>query len=150
MENLSTREARLYKALDKLEAVIQHNEADISSWLPLEYELNQTYGYEQTAEFPFLKALRDEMLKDTLAKIENSTIELPADVQNKLYELCAELKKQSPENSNNFSLTLKTVGDVAKILSSITSTVKNLNDLGLGVFLKECLNEIISFLNNMQ
>ena len=72
MENLSTREARLYKALDKLEAVIQHNEADISSWLPLEYELNQTYGYEQTAEFPFLKALRDEMLKDTLAKIENS------------------------------------------------------------------------------
>lgn len=72
MENLSTREARLYKALDKLEAVIQHNEADISSWIPLEYELNKTYGYEYVTEFPFLKALRDEMLSDTLKKIKDS------------------------------------------------------------------------------
>ncbi len=30
MEALATPEARLYKALDKLEAVIQHNEADIA------------------------------------------------------------------------------------------------------------------------
>jgi putative hydrolase of HD superfamily len=31
MDALQTREARLYKALDKLEAVIQHNESDIST-----------------------------------------------------------------------------------------------------------------------
>ena len=31
---LETPEAKLYKSLDKMEAVIQHNEADISSWLP--------------------------------------------------------------------------------------------------------------------
>lgn len=35
MNELKTPEAKLYKALDKLEAVIQHNEADISTWLPL-------------------------------------------------------------------------------------------------------------------
>jgi len=38
MEALATPEARLYKALDKLEAVIQHNEADIATWQPLEYD----------------------------------------------------------------------------------------------------------------
>ena len=47
MNELKTPEAKLYKALDKLEAVIQHNEADISTWLPLEYELQLTYGTEE-------------------------------------------------------------------------------------------------------
>lgn len=44
---LETKEAKIYKALDKLEAVIQHNEAPLSSWLPLEYQLNQTYGRQE-------------------------------------------------------------------------------------------------------
>ena len=39
MSALQTNEAKLYKAPDKMEAVIQHNEADIASWLPLEYDL---------------------------------------------------------------------------------------------------------------
>ena len=42
MNALETDEAKVYKALDKLEAVIAHNESDISTWLPLEYELQQT------------------------------------------------------------------------------------------------------------
>ena len=44
METLETSEAKLYKALDNMEAVIQHNESDISTWLPLEYELQLTHG----------------------------------------------------------------------------------------------------------
>ena len=35
MGALQTDEAKLYKALDKLEAVIQHNESDIRSWARL-------------------------------------------------------------------------------------------------------------------
>lgn len=65
-------EARLYKALDKLEAVIQHNESDINTWLPLEYELQQTYAQENANEFPYLKELRMLMLQDTLDKIEQA------------------------------------------------------------------------------
>lgn len=72
MDALETREARLYKALDKLEAVIQHNESDISTWLPLEYELQQTYAVENASEFPYLKELRALMLEDTLRKIEDA------------------------------------------------------------------------------
>ena len=69
MDALETKEARLYKALDKLEAVIQHNESPLSTWIPKEYELNLTYGEQNAAEFPFLAALRAEMRRDTEEKI---------------------------------------------------------------------------------
>ncbi len=69
MDALRTPEARLYKALDKMEAVLQHNEADISTWLPMEHELNQGYGIEEADEFPFLKEVRAILLQDTLDKI---------------------------------------------------------------------------------
>lgn len=72
MRELQTREARLYKALDKLEAVIQHNEGDIATWIPLEHTLNLDYGEENAAEFPFLKALRALMRADTEKKIEEA------------------------------------------------------------------------------
>ncbi|MDD4311191.1 MAG: HD domain-containing protein [Eubacteriales bacterium] len=72
MDALESKEARLYKALDKMEAVIQHNESDISTWLPLEYELQQTYAVENASEFPYLKELRALMLADTLEKIEQA------------------------------------------------------------------------------
>ena len=44
MSCLETQEAKIYKALDKMEAVIQHNESDIATWLPLEYDLQLRYG----------------------------------------------------------------------------------------------------------
>ena len=69
MDALESQEARIYKALDKLEAVIQHNESDISTWLPLEYDLQRTYAVENASEFPYLKQLRALMLEDTLQKI---------------------------------------------------------------------------------
>lgn len=58
MIELNTPEAKLYKALDKLEAVISHNEADIHSWLPLEYDLQKTYGREQVQFSPYLQELK--------------------------------------------------------------------------------------------
>lgn len=69
MEALQTREARVYKALDKLEAVIQHNESDISTWLPLEYELQKTYAAKNVIGFPFLEKLQEQAVKDTDEKI---------------------------------------------------------------------------------
>lgn len=70
MDALETKEARLYKALDKLEAVMQHNESDLSTWIPREYELNLTYGEENAKEFPFLSDLRKQMRRDTEEKIQ--------------------------------------------------------------------------------
>lgn len=69
MDALETDEARLYKALDKLEAVIQHNESDIATWLPREYELNLTYADESVAFSDYLKRLREEVRRETRDKI---------------------------------------------------------------------------------
>ena len=69
MDALETPEAKLYKALDKLEAVIAHNESPISSWLPREYDLNLTYADEHVAFSPSLTALREAVRDETKAKI---------------------------------------------------------------------------------
>ena len=72
MNAQQTLEAQLYKALDRLEAVIQHNAADIASRLPLEYDLQLTYGAENVAFSPYLQALRQEINRQTLRKIQKS------------------------------------------------------------------------------
>ena len=69
MDALATPEARVYKALDKLEAVVQHNEAPLDTWLPLEYELNLVYGKEQCAFSPYTKALQETLKEACLEKI---------------------------------------------------------------------------------
>lgn len=58
MDAQETKEARVYKALDKLEAVIQHNQSDIRTWLPLEYDLQKTYAAEAVKGFPFWNGSR--------------------------------------------------------------------------------------------
>ena len=72
MSRLETKEAKLYKALDKLEAVIQHNEADLASWLPLEYDLQLTYGAREVEFSPYLEKLKEYINKWTLDKIQKS------------------------------------------------------------------------------
>lgn len=74
MAALQTQEAKIYKALDNIEAVIQHNEADISTWEPLEYELNLTYGNDKVGFSPVMQAFRDTIRQETLRKMdENNT-----------------------------------------------------------------------------
>lgn len=72
MEALQTDESRLYKALDNLEAVIAHNESDISTWLPLEYELQFTYGRDKVTFSPYLQELKADIDQITAAKITKS------------------------------------------------------------------------------
>ena len=69
MEERQTLEARIYKALDNLEAVIQHNESDISTWADHEYELQRTYGNDKVQFSEYLKTLRQEVLEETEEKI---------------------------------------------------------------------------------
>lgn len=69
MNAQQTPEAKLYKALDKLEAVIQHDEADLSTWLPLEYDLQLRYGAENVAFSPYLQSLKAEIDHWTRRKI---------------------------------------------------------------------------------
>ena len=72
MNALETEEAKIYKALDKMEAVIQHNESDISTWLPLEYDLQLTCGAENVKFSPWFQSLKAEIDEWTKGKIAES------------------------------------------------------------------------------
>ena len=64
MDAMETVEAKIVKALDRMEAVITHNEGDPHTWLPLEYDLQRTYGVKEAAFTPVLKALRAEVNRE--------------------------------------------------------------------------------------
>ncbi len=70
LERSETMEAKIVHALDKMEALIQHNEADIETWLPLEYKLQMTYGQKECECSEYLKALRKIIEQDSKDKIE--------------------------------------------------------------------------------
>ena len=70
MDAQETKEAKLYKSLDKLEALIQHNESPIDTWAENEYELNKTYAFDTVAFSDWLTELRKAVLDDTLKKID--------------------------------------------------------------------------------
>lgn len=69
MAKRETPEAKIYKAIDGLEALIQHNISDLSTWIPKEYELNKTYADDKVAFSEYLKGVREEVRRDTLKKI---------------------------------------------------------------------------------
>lgn len=69
MEERQTLEAKLFKALDGLEAVIQHNEADLSTWSDNEYEVNLTYAEDKCEFSSYLRNLRSAIKKETIEKI---------------------------------------------------------------------------------
>jgi putative hydrolase of HD superfamily len=53
-----------------LEALIQHNESPLKTWSENEYELNRKYAFDTVAYSEWLTGLREEILKDTINKIE--------------------------------------------------------------------------------
>lgn len=70
MNARQTPEAKVYKAIDGLEALIQHNISDLSTWIPKEYELNLTYADDKVAFSEYLTTLREEIRKDTIEKLK--------------------------------------------------------------------------------
>lgn len=73
MDAQVTKEVKLYRALDKLEAVIQHNESPIGTWAENEYELNKTYAFDVVEFSGWLTELRKAVLEETMGKIEGES-----------------------------------------------------------------------------
>lgn len=74
-----TVEARFARALDKLEVVIQHNEAPLDTWLPIEYNLNQDYAESACLEFPYLHELQQKVREDSRQKLRDAGIDPDGD-----------------------------------------------------------------------
>ena len=64
-----TLEAKVYKALDGMEALIQHNLSPIETWTEAEYALNMTYANDRVGFSRVLTALRQAILEETVTKI---------------------------------------------------------------------------------
>lgn len=73
MKALQSPEAKLYKAMDSLEAVIQHNESDISTWEDHEYRLQLDYAWNRTSFSPYLTRLREAIRDETIRKIQTES-----------------------------------------------------------------------------
>lgn len=74
MGKRETLEAKIYKAIDGMEAVIQHNLSDLSTWIPLEYELNQVYAEDKVAFSEYMKELRRVTCEDTVRKLQEGNV----------------------------------------------------------------------------
>ena len=72
MNERQTLEARVFKALDGLEALVQHNESDIKTWAENEYDLNLRYCDDRVGFSPALTALREAIRADTIQKIKEA------------------------------------------------------------------------------
>lgn len=70
MNELETYESKLYKALDNMEAVLAHNESDLSTWIPLEYTENLVYGQENCEFSGWTRELRAMLKADSIEKIK--------------------------------------------------------------------------------
>lgn len=67
-ENKETNEAKVANALDKLEAQIQHNEADVSTWLDIEKEM--LYMMQKHVEFnEFLTVFKEVIVEEGALKL---------------------------------------------------------------------------------
>ena len=82
MDAQETKEAKLYKSLDKLEALIQHNESPIDTWSENEFELNKTYAFDTVAFSSWLTELREAILEDTIKKIDLESLSIPVYTNN--------------------------------------------------------------------
>ena len=71
MDARETLEAKIYKAIDGMEAVLQHNESPLDTWVEREYQLNLNHAVDKAAFSPYLTELRRQLREDTLKKIES-------------------------------------------------------------------------------
>ncbi|MBQ8896153.1 MAG: hypothetical protein IJY88_05115 [Clostridia bacterium] len=56
-----------------MEAVVSHNEADLSTWLPLEYSENLVYGEENVQFSEWTRELKNELNRQSKEKIEKDS-----------------------------------------------------------------------------
>ncbi len=69
MDALATPEAKLFKALDNMEAVVSHNEASLETWIPLEFTENMVYGESAAAFSEWTRGLRAELRRKSEEKV---------------------------------------------------------------------------------
>lgn len=68
-EQKKTQESRFAHAIDKVEVILQHNVADIKTWLKGDFDLNPYWKDEYCNLDPFLREFKDQVNRETMVKI---------------------------------------------------------------------------------
>lgn len=71
MYEQKTLESKIFRALDGLEGVLQHNEADINTWSENEFTVNLTYADDRVVFSEYLQSLRQLIRENSIKKIED-------------------------------------------------------------------------------
>lgn len=69
MEERQSTEAKIYKAIDSLEALIQHNLSDLSTWTEQEKEFNLHYADNRVTFSDYFTKLRQAIREETERKL---------------------------------------------------------------------------------
>ena len=70
MEERRSTEARIYKAIDSLEALIQHNLSDLSTWTEQEKDFNLHYADDRVTFSEYFTELRQAIRQETERKLQ--------------------------------------------------------------------------------
>ncbi len=73
MDSMQSLEAKLFKALDNMEALISHNEADLCTWIDREYQENLIYGQNNVEWSNWTLNLKNEINRQSIEKIKNES-----------------------------------------------------------------------------
>lgn len=74
-EHKTTYEAKVANALDKLEAQIQHNEADLETWLPIEIEM--LFMLDKHTDFdPVITSFKNLIVEDGITKLKDDGVNI--------------------------------------------------------------------------
>ncbi len=111
MGEQQTLEARIYKAIDNMEAVLQHNEADISTWEPHEYELTKNYGMARAQFHPYIRQVREYLRKETDEKIRKAGREISLASETDAEEILALYRSMigGPADWNQYYPSMETI-----------------------------------------
>lgn len=75
-ESSQTTESKFVKALDRIEVLIQHNEADIKTWDEIEHSFNMVSSDRYCGFDKAVKLFNEMVKKDTLEKLETCGIDV--------------------------------------------------------------------------
>jgi hypothetical protein len=106
-----TKEAKLVKAIDKIETIIQHNQGDNPA--DFDYHFNLEYGKKLSHFHPIIQTIRELVDKETTLKIEEKNV-LNSDFNNN--------KIDSNNLQHNQHLLLSIISDIgiAETMKMIT------------------------------
>ncbi|WP_090635350.1 HD domain-containing protein [Neobacillus massiliamazoniensis] len=127
-----TNEAKLVKAIDKIETIIQHNQGDNPA--DFDYHFNLEYGKKLSDFHPIIQTIRELVDKETIHKIDEKNV-LKSDFNNN--------KIDSNNLQHNQHLLLSIISDIG-----IDETMKMISRFYPEQFKKEMISNEIQELQN--